>query len=86
MTYHWFYLKKGNIIGYDGFNRIIGTRIYVVLESNGLPILIVISSSNQYDSTRLMKVIKSISKYLHDGIIEQITLVYADNIYNGKII
>jgi hypothetical protein len=56
------------------------------VESNGLPILIVISSSNQYDSTRLMKVIKSISKYLHDGIIEQITLVYADKIYNGKII
>ena len=75
------------MIGYDGFKRITGTKIYVAAEQNGLPISIVIGSANEYDSTsRLIDVVENISDHLDDDAIEQIVSVYADKGYDSKTI
>jgi len=39
---HLFNLKKGDVVGFDGFKRITGTKIHVAVESNGLPVSIVV--------------------------------------------
>jgi len=78
----WFIInsrqKKGNGIGYDGFERITVTKIHVAVEQNGLPISIVIGSANQHDSTRFVDVMEDISDYLDDESTGQIVAVYAD--------
>ena len=48
--------KKCNEIGYDGFKKILGTKIHVAVESNGLPISIRTSPANQHDSTKFIDV------------------------------
>lgn len=79
--------KKGrDVIGHDGFKRITGTRIHIAVESNGLPVSIVIGSANEHDSTRFIDAIENISDYLDDDSIEQIVSVYADKGYDARFI
>ena len=56
------------------------------MESNGLPISIVISPANHHDSTKFIDVMESISDFVSDGMIEKITSVYADKGYDASII
>jgi len=56
------------------------------VDSNGLPISIIIGSANQHDSTKFVDVMENISECLDDGTIEQIVSVYADKGYDSKII
>ena len=42
--------KRGSVIGYNGFNRISGTKIHVAVEQNGLPVSVVMDPANQHDS------------------------------------
>jgi len=51
-----------------------------------LPVSIIIGSANQHDGTKFVDVMKSISDYLEDYILEQIVAVYADKGYDSKTI
>lgn len=72
--------------GYDGFKKILGTKIHVAVDCNSLPVSIVISPANEHDSTRFIDVIKNISNYLDDDTIEDIVAVYADKGYDAGTI
>ncbi len=74
------------LIGYDGFKKILGTKVHVAVESNGLPVSIVTSPANEHDSTRFIDVMKSISDFLDDKSIQQIISVYADKGYDNTSI
>ena len=63
------------------------------MDSNGLPISIIIGPANNHDSTKFIGVMESISDHLDDDdddddddVIEQIVSVYADKSYDSKII
>ena len=74
-------------IGYDGFKKILGTKIHVAVESNGLLISIRTSSANQHDSTtKFIDVLENISEFLNDGLILQIISAYTDKGYDAKYI
>ena len=72
--------------GYDGFKRITGTKIHVAVESNGLPISVVMSPANIHDSTKFIDVIENISEYLDDDSIEQTAFCFADKGYDSDTI
>ena len=72
--------------GYDGFKRILGTKIHVVTEQNGLPISIVCSGANEHDSTKLIDVLEHISDFLDKQMVSQIVTVYADKGYDAAYI
>jgi len=74
------------VTGYDGFKRITGTKIHAAVESNGLPISIVMGPANQHDSTKFVDVVESISECLDDQMIKQIVTVYADKGYDARYI
>jgi len=76
--------KRGSLTGYDGFKRISGTKIHVAVESNGLPVSIVIGPACEHDSARFIDTMENISDYLDDDSIEQIVAVYADKGYDAK--
>lgn len=85
--------KNGDVIGYDRFKRcgleatiITGTKLYVVVESNGFPISIVVSSANQHDSTKFVDVVESILDFLDDDCTKQIVPYFADKGYDTKYI
>lgn len=40
--------KRGSVIGYNGFNRISGTKIHVAVEQNGLPVSVVMSCKSAW--------------------------------------
>jgi len=56
------------------------------VESNGLPVSIVISPANIHDSTKFIDVMKNISDFLDDESVKQIVSVYADKGYDAKYI
>ena len=56
------------------------------MESNVLPVSIMIGSTNQHDSTKLIDVMENIHQHLDDDAIEQIVSVYADKGYDAKYI
>ena len=56
------------------------------MDSNGLPVSIVIGSANEHDSSRFIDVMKNLDMYLDDDSIEQIVAVYADKGYDAKYI
>jgi transposase len=78
--------KKGSLTGYNGFKRISGTKIHVAVESNGLPVSIVMGPANQHDSTRLIDVMENISDCLDDDAIKEIVQCYADKGYDAEYI
>ncbi len=78
--------KRGDEIGYEGFKRVLGTRIHVAVDGNGLPISIVCSPANQHDSTEFVGVLKSISDFPNDDLIRQIVSACADKGYDAKCI
>ena len=54
------------IIGFEGFKKIIGTKIHVAVEQNDLPISIVTSPANEHNFTKFIDVMESISDYLDE--------------------
>jgi len=56
------------------------------VESNGLPVSIVISPANTHDSTKFVDVMESISDFIDDSMMDEITTVYADKGYDAKYI
>ena len=86
MTHHQFLLKRGDVIGYDGFKRTTGTKLHVAVDNNGLPISVLLSCANQHDSTKFIDVVENISTHLDDDAIEQIVQCYADKGYDAKYI
>ena len=75
--------KRGQLVEYDGFKKITGTKIHVAAEQNGLPISIVIGPANQHDSKKFAYIIESISDHLDT---KKIKSVYADKGYDSKTI
>ena len=78
--------RGGDVIGYDGFKKILGTKVHVAVEQKGLPISIVCSSANEHDSTKFTDVLENISEYLDDGSIQEIAAAYADKGYDAAYI
>ena len=74
------------MIGYNGFNRISGTKIHAAVEQNGLPVSIVVGPANQHDSTRFVDVVDDISQYLDERSIRKIVQCYADKGYDTEFI
>jgi len=74
------------VIGYDGFKRITGTKIHIAVDSNSLPVSIIISPANEHDSTKFVDVMENIPDHLSYSITKQIKSVYADKGYDSKII
>jgi IS5 family transposase len=74
------------VIGYDGFKKVLGTKIHVAVDNNGLPVSIVLGPTNNHDATRFVDVMESISDYLDEDMIKQIVAVYADSGYDSKSI
>jgi len=56
------------------------------VDSNGLPVSIVLSSANEHDSSRFIDVMKNLDRCLDDDSIEQIVSAYADKGYDAKYI
>ena len=56
------------------------------MESNGLPISIVMSPANEHDSTKLIHVMENISDFIDDDMMREITAVYADKGYDSGTI
>ena len=83
---HLSLIKKGQRNRLDGFKKILGTKVHVAVESNGLPVSIVTSPANIHDSTRFIDVMKGISDFLDDESIQQVISVYADKGYDSTSI
>lgn len=54
------------------------------MESNGLPVSIIIGAANEHDSTRFIDVMENISGHLDDESIKSIISVYADKGYDSN--
>jgi len=78
--------KRGDLISYDGFKKISGTKIHVAVNQNSLPISVVICPANQHDSTRFVDVMKNLHEHLDDDTIRQIKSIYADKGYDSTTI
>ncbi len=72
------------MIGFDGFKRVTGTKLHVAVDGTGLPISVVMSPADIYDSTRFADVMELISDFADDSMMEQIVSVYADRGYGSK--
>ena len=61
--------KKGyGKIDYDENKKIRGTKIYITVTSNGLPISIVISPANNHDSTKFVETMEHILDFMTDSL------------------
>ena len=71
---------------YDGFKRILGTKLHVAVEKTGLPVSIVCSPANVHDSTKFIDVLENISDFLDDDALAKTVSVYADKGYDAAYI
>ncbi len=78
--------KGGDKTGYDGFKKILGTKIHVAVDRTGLPISIRASPANVHDSTKFIDVLENISEPADDGLIREIISAYADRGYDAAYI
>ena len=77
-----FLVKKGDgKIGYDGNKKILGTKINVIVASDGLPISILISAANNHDSTKFIVTMEHILDFLTRDSLKQIKHCFADKGY-----
>ena len=60
-------------------------KLHVAVESNWLPVSIIMSPANEHDSTEFIYVIKFISDFLDDKMIQEIISVYAAKIMMQNI-
>ena len=70
----------------DFYKPILGTKIHVTVESNGLPVLIVCSPANVHDNAKFIDVIEDISEFADDSLIQVIIPAYAEKGYDAKYI
>lgn len=42
--------RKGELIGYDGYNGVKGTKVQVVVDSQSLPLSMEVEHGNEHDS------------------------------------
>ncbi len=78
--------KGGNKTGYDGFRKILGTKIHVAVDGTGLPIPIRASPANVHDSTKFIDVLENIPEPADDDLIREIISAYADRGYDAAYI
>ncbi len=78
--------KRGDKTGYDGFRKILGTKIHVAADRTGLPISIRASPANVHDSTKFIDVLENISELVGDDLIREIISAYADRGYDAACI
>ena len=70
----------------SGHDTILGTKIHVAVDGNGLPVSIVMSPANIHDSAKFVDVIENISDYLDGSMAEEISTVCADKGYDAAYI
>ncbi len=74
------------MIGFDGFKRVTGTKLYVAVDGTSLPISIRVSPTNVHDNTKFIDVLENIPGPAGDGLIRQIISAYADKGYDATCI
>ena len=78
--------KEDKKIGYDGNKKILGTKMHVIVASNVLAISITFSRANNYDSTKLIEIMKHILDSMTRDSLKQIKHCFADKGYISKTI
>ncbi len=78
--------KGGNEAGYDGFKKILGTKIHVAADKTGLLISVRTSPVNEHDSTKFIDVLEDISELAGDNLGRAIASAYAGKGYDAKYI
>ncbi len=86
LVHHQLLPKRGDETGYDGFKKILGTKIHVAVDKTGLPISAGTSSANEHDSTKFIDVLEDISELADDNLGRVIASAYADKGYDAKYI
>ena len=72
--------------GRDGFKKILGTKVHVAVDGNGLPVSTVCSAANEHGSTRFIDTMENIPDFLDDSMAEETVTVYAGKGYGAKCI
>ena len=83
---HQLLRKKRQCRRNEEFKKVLGTKIHVAVDLNGLPISIVCSSANLHDSTKFIDTLENTSYLLGGDILEEIVAVYADKGYDAAYI
>ena len=78
--------KGGEKIGYDGNKKILGTKINVIVASNGLPLSMMLERANKHDSTKFIDTMEHILDFLTRDSLKQINYCFADKGYISKTI
>jgi transposase len=53
-------LKRGELVGYDGFKHRKGTKIHVCVNRDSMPLRIAIGPGNEHDSRRLLELVEGL--------------------------
>ena len=84
VTYHQFLLKKGDVVRFDRYKRVTGTKIHVLVTKNGLSISILCSPANFHDNTKFVDMLENVSGLLDRKLVKKIRVVYADKSYDTR--
>jgi transposase len=69
-------LKRGEVVGYDGFKHRKGTKIHAVVDPSSKPLYFTVGPGNEHDSRRLQEPV--------DGLSERPKELYADAAYDTE--
>ena len=75
-------LCGGDLIGFNGHKRILGTKIHAVVDKKGFPIALMLSPANNNDGTKFIPVMKLIRHFMGNGFTKKIGTAHADGGYN----
>ncbi len=76
--------KGGDVIGFDGFKRVTGTKLHAAVDGTGLPVSIVMSPAGIHDGTKFADVMEPVSDFADDSMTEQMVSAHADRGYGSK--
>jgi transposase len=71
-------LKRGEVVGYDGFKHRKGTKIHAVVDPSSKPLYFTVGPGNEHDSRRLQEPV--------DGLSVRPRELYADAAYDTESI
>ena len=78
--------KGGEKIGYDRNKKILGTKINVIVTSNGLSISMTIERVNKHDSTKFIETMEHLLDFMTHDSLKHIKHCFADKRYISKTI
>ena len=75
--------KRGQMVGYDGNKKVLGSKVHVAVNDDSLPLSIVIGSANEHDARKFIPVMKNISIRTGARPRSRPEEVYADKAYDS---